>query len=315
VLVAGAGPLLPVVASRLVRAGAHVVGVLDAVPSSRMPRALPAPWGQWALSGDATADGQTLRAARVPYVGSRTVARVVGDETVREVVTVALDADWRPVRGSEESVKVSAVGLVWGAVPSTQLSQMGGAEHRYVAERGGWVPVVSAEMESTVPGIVSAGDGAGLGGAAMAALEGRIAGTAAAARLGALSPGTARARLRVHQAALTPLRKARSILGRLVAPRPGLAELITPDTVICPCEAVTAARVDQALDEGAGDLGQVKRVTRAGMGECQGRVCSPALASMIAHRRGIALDAIAPASVRPPVTPVPIHVLATLADA
>ena len=155
---------------------------------------------------------------------------------------------------------------------------MCGAEHWYVAERGGWVPVVSAEMETTVPGVLSAGDGAGLGGAAMAALEGRIAGLAAAARLSALSPGAARSQLRLHQSALAPLRKSRDGLGSLIAPRPGLAELITPDTVICPCEGVTGAQVDQALAEGVGDLGQMKRMTRAGMGECQGRMCSPALA-------------------------------------
>ena len=96
--------------------------------------------------------------------------------------------------------------------------------------------------------------------------------------------------------------------------RPGLAELITPDTVICPCEGITAARIDQALDEGVGDLGQLKCMTRDGMGECQGRMCSPALAHVIAHRRGIPLEAIAPPSFRPPVTPVPIHALATLPD-
>ena len=101
---------------------------------------------------------------------------------------MAVDEDWRPVRGSEETLEVAAVCFAWNAVPSIQLSQMCGAEHRYVAERGGWVPVVSAEMETTVPGVLSAGDGAGLGGAAMAALEGRIAGIAAAARLGALRP-------------------------------------------------------------------------------------------------------------------------------
>lgn len=314
VLVAGAGPLLPIVASRLVRAGARVVAVLDAASSGRMPRALPAPWGQWALSGDATADWHTLRAARVPLVGSRTVARVAGDGSVREVTTVALDEGWRPVRGSEERIEVAAVCLAWGAVPSTQLSQMCGAEHQHVAERGGWVPVVSAEMETTVSRVFSAGDGAGSGGAALAVLEGRIAGVAAAARLGALAPGAARSRLRLHRSALAPLQKDRDVLGRLIAPRGGLAELITPDTVICPCEGITAAQVDQVLDEGAGDLGQVKRMTRAGMGECQSRVCSPALAAMIAHRRGIALEAIAPPSVRPPVTPVPIHVLATLPD-
>ena len=314
VLVAGAGPLLPVVASRLVRAGAQVVAVLDAAPSGQMPRALPAPWNQWALSGDAMADWHTLRAARVPFVESRTVARVVGDETVREVVTVALDEDWRPRRGSEEKLEVTAVCFSWGSVPSIQLSQMCGAEHHYAAELGGWAPLVSAEMETTAPGIFSAGDGAGVGGAAMAVLEGRIAGIAAAARLGALSQGAARSRLRPHRAALAPLRKSRDVLGRRIAARPGLAELITPDTVICPCEGTTAARVDQALDEGVGDLGQMKRMTRAGMGECQGRMCSPALAHMIAHRRGIPLEAIAPPSIRPPVTPVPIHVLATLPD-
>jgi bacterioferritin-associated ferredoxin len=169
-------------------------------------------------------------------------------------------------------------------------------------------------METTVPGIFAAGDGAGVGGAALAVLEGRVAGIAAAARLGALSPGRARSRLRPHQSALAPLRRSRDVLGRLITPRPGLAGLITPDTVICPCEGTTAARVDQAFDEGVGDLGQMKRMTRAGMGECQGRMCSPALAAMIAHRRGMSLEAIAPPSIRPPVTPVPISVLVTLPD-
>ena len=163
-----------------------------------------------------------------------------------------------------------------------QLSQLCGADHRHEAARAGFVPVVTDEMETTVPGIFSAGDGAGLGGAAVAVLEGRIAGIAAAARLGALTPRAARARLRIHRDALAPLHRARAVLGRVMAARAALAELITPDTVICPCEAVTAARVDQALDEGAGDLGQVKRMTRAGMGSCQGaraarrwRRCSP----------------------------------------
>ena len=314
VLVAGAGPLLPVMASRLVRAGAEVVAALDAASSRAVARTLAAPWGQWALSGDPAADWHALRATGVRLVSSRTAARVVGEDTVREVVTVALDDTWRPIRGSEERVEVSALCLVWDAVPSIQLSQLCGAEHRHEAARGGFVPVVTAEMETTVPGIFSVGDGAGVGGAAVAVLEGRIAGIAAAARLGALTREASRARLRIHRAALAPLHRSREALGRATAARVALAELITPDTMICPCEGVTAARVDQALAEGAVDLGQVKRLTRAGMGSCQGRMCSPALASMLAHRRGIPLDAIAPPSIRPPVTPVPIHVLATLPE-
>jgi len=59
---------------------------------------------------------------------------------------------------------------------------------------------------------------------------------------------------------------------------------------------------------------QLKRMTRAGMGQCQGRMGSPGLAMMLAQRRGLPLEAIAPPSIRPPVTPIPVHVLATLPD-
>src|SRR5215469_13767461 len=167
---------------------AGLAAAIEAARAARMPRALPAPWSRWPLSGDASADWHTLRAARVPLTGSRAVARVVGDEKVREVLTVALDSDWRPVPGSEETLAVGAVCFVWDSVPSIQLSQLCGVEHEHVA-RGGWVPTVSADMETSARGIFCAGDGAGLGGAAMAALEGRIAGIAAASRLGVLSPG------------------------------------------------------------------------------------------------------------------------------
>ena len=313
VLVAGTGYQLPVVASRLLRAGAQIVAMLDAVPVPRTPRVLPAPWGRWPLSGDASVDWHALRAARVPFTGSRAVARVVGEDRVHEVVTVALDSDWHPVRGSEETLPVDAVCLVWDSVPSIQLPQMCGVDHEYAAERGGWVPAVSGDMETSVPGIFCVGDGAGIGGAALAVLEGRIAGIAAAARLSVLSSREARSRMRPHQSELAPLRKSRDMLGRLHMIRAGLADLITPDTVVCPCEGVTGARVDQALDEGVSELGQMKRMTRAGMGECQGRLCAPTLAQLIARRRDVPLSAIAPPSIRPPVTPLPIDVLVTLA--
>src|SRR5262249_18310050 len=155
--------------------------------------------------------------------------------------------DWRPVPGSEETLAVGAVCFVWDSVPSIQLSQLCGVEHAYAAERGGWVPTVSADMETSVRGIFCAGDGAGLGGGHMAAAEGRIAGIALASRVGVARPGDVRSRLRPHQSELAPLRKSRDVLH---AVKPGLAELITPDIVICPCEGVTGARVAQALDEG-----------------------------------------------------------------
>jgi NADPH-dependent 2,4-dienoyl-CoA reductase/sulfur reductase-like enzyme len=240
--------------------------------------------------------------------GARTIARVLGAGQVEGAVTVALDADWRPVPGSEATVEADAVCLGFGRVPAVQLAVLAGCEHRHVAAAGGWVPVRSDVLETTVPGVYAAGDVAGVGGARLAETEGRIAGIAAGARLGVLAPAEAARRLRALQDALPALRHdcaACRHVGRLAA-------LVTPDTVLCRCEGVTAAEVGEILEEGAPDLAYVKRMTRAGMGLCQGRLCEAGLTALFLHRTGRFAGSLAPLSVRPPVRPVPIDVLAGL---
>lgn len=315
VLVAGTGPLLPVVAAQLAKAGAHVVAVLEAASLPGAWTRLPRLWGAWSLVADAWRGWRDLRAAGISVRPSRTVARILGTREVEGAVTVRLDAAWRPIPGSEATVEVDAVCLGFGLVPSIQLGVLCGAEHRYVPEAGRFVPVRSAEMETTVPGIFAAGDGAGIGGARVAVLEGRIAGIAAAVRLGALSAGEAAGRLRSHQAALRGARRVAAGLGRRTGIQDGLAELITPDTVVCRCEEVTAAEIADVLDEGAGELAEIKRMTRAGMGLCQGRMCHPSLAALLARHTGRRPEALTPLSVRPPIKPIPIDVLATLPEA
>jgi NADPH-dependent 2,4-dienoyl-CoA reductase/sulfur reductase-like enzyme len=311
-LVAGTGPLLPVVAGQLAQVGVQVLAVLEAASLRGAWRALPRAWGQWALLGDAWRYWRGLRSAAIPYRRSRTVARILGTGAVEAAVTVALDEAWRPVPGTEQIVDVDVVCLGFGFVPSTQLSQLLDCEHRYTAELGGWVPVVSAAMETTMPGVFAVGDGAGIGGALAAALQGRIAGIAAAARLGALSPPEAAARMQPHQVSLGRLRRLREVLDGLTCVRDGLTDLITPETIVCRCEEVTAAELGEAMAEGMADLAHVKRMTRAGMGYCQGRMCGPALAGLLARRTGVSPETIGPLSIRPPVKPVPLEVMATL---
>jgi NADPH-dependent 2,4-dienoyl-CoA reductase/sulfur reductase-like enzyme len=293
----------------------------------------PVPLPGWTLPGVATSGADVLAGQRVvvagasPHLpdldaarvvavldaaaasGARTLSRVLGTRHVEGVVTVGLDRDWRPVPGTEATIEADAVCLGFGRVPAIQLGVLAGCEHRHVAGAGGWVPVRSDTLETTVPGVYAAGDGAGIGGARLAETEGRIAGIAAATRLGALAPADAAARQR-------PLRDAVSALPRdcLACRRvPRLAALITPDTVLCRCESVTAAEVGEVLEEGAPDLAYVKRMTRAGMGLCQGRLCEAGLAAFFAHHTGQPAGALAPLSIRPPVRPVPLDVLAGLA--
>jgi NAD(P)H-nitrite reductase large subunit len=82
------------------------------------------------------------------------------------------------------------------------------------------------------------------------------------------------------------------------------------DMMLCRCEEVISSEIEAAIGEGATTLNDIKRRTRAGMGLCQGRWCSHALAALVAERTGQSPAALAPMTARPPVCPISLGVLA-----
>ena len=46
------------------------------------------------------------------------------------------------------------------------------------------------------------------------------------------------------------------------------------ETILCRCENITSGTIDEVLSTGVTDLGSIKRLSRAGMGRCQGRYCT-----------------------------------------
>ena len=103
-----------------------------------------------------------------------------------------------------------------------------------------------------------------------------------------------------------------------------------PETIVCQCEEVTrgdligvqpphyldrpermAARsLSSLLNDGPAHPDQIKRLTRAGMGPCQGRRCREQVACLLAEAQGLPVSAVPVASYRAPVRPVPLVVLA-----
>jgi glycine/D-amino acid oxidase-like deaminating enzyme len=85
---------------------------------------------------------------------------------------------------------------------------------------------------------------------------------------------------------------------------------IDDTTILCRCEEVDAHTVRASLADGFVSLGALKRVTRAGMGRCQGRNCAATLARFVAESEGGVpgeFDLFAP---RVPAKPVPVMALA-----
>jgi thioredoxin reductase len=102
------------------------------------------------------------------------------------------------------------------------------------------------------------------------------------------------------------------------------------DTVICQCEEMTlsdligvqppryldrpaamrARSLKTLLADGPPNQDQIKRLTRTGMGQCQGRRCRDQVAMILAVEAGSELSALPLATHRAPVRPLPLKVIA-----
>jgi NAD(P)H-nitrite reductase large subunit len=79
--------------------------------------------------------------------------------------------------------------------------------------------------------------------------------------------------------------------------------------LICRCEEVNQEEIDKALESGASSLWQVRRLTRAGMGLCQGRSCQHLVAQQMAEELELPVDEVLRPSYRPPLEPTPLDTL------
>ena len=78
------------------------------------------------------------------------------------------------------------------------------------------------------------------------------------------------------------------------------------DVVICRCEEVTEGEILKAIKNGATTVDAVKKMTRAGMGNCQSRSCFQHIARLLSKETGKPLSEIKCITARPPVVPLPI---------
>jgi bacterioferritin-associated ferredoxin len=75
-------------------------------------------------------------------------------------------------------------------------------------------------------------------------------------------------------------------------------------TIICRCEDITVADIETAVDQGAENFDDVKRLTRCGMGPCQAKMCRCLASAVIAAKTAKSLAEIAPPRLRAPLRPV-----------
>jgi thioredoxin reductase/bacterioferritin-associated ferredoxin len=309
-LLAGTGPLQLALANQIADAGGHVVAIAEAGRIDNWFGLIKGALGQWQLIGDAVHYLYGVRKAGIPLWSRHIIVEARGHGQVEEAVVAEVDRNWRPKPGTYRTLKVDTLCVGYGFVPSSELTRLAECEHRYEPLLGGWIPVRNDHMETTVADVYAVGDCTGIAGSLVAIEEGRVAGLAAARRLGHLTTKEARERMAPSRERLAGLQRLRVILDRTSVPRPGLYELAREDTLVCRCEEITFGEVKAALADGAMDMNEVKRMTRMGMGNCQGRMCGPAMQEIIAAQKRLSPDSVGYLNQRPPARPIPLGVLA-----
>ncbi len=320
VLIAGSGPLLLPAAAKLVEAGAHVVGVLEAAQVGAAlavaPRSLSGvfEWAPalWDRRGESWHYLSILRQGRVPYLFGRAVVRAAGAGRVEAVDVAKLDRAGAPLPGRTETWPVDLLCVGYGLAPNIELAQLAGARVIYSTALGGWAVQVDAAsgVRTNIPDLFVAGEISGISGASSALLNGRIAAMSAAATLGRLPQATLQAEL-VRTARH---RRQNARFGAWVNLTFGASDALTraipDDTPMCRCEEVTAGEVRAAIAAGARSLDALKPALRVGQGLCQGRTCGPALARLMAAETGRPVEIGGLFQTRPPVKPVPLGAIA-----
>ena len=81
------------------------------------------------------------------------------------------------------------------------------------------------------------------------------------------------------------------------------------DHLVCRCEEVYLSEIEDAIAKGVDSFAELRRLTRAGMGLCQGRTCGRLVRAILAEQTGREAGDIEPATVRAPVKPLPLAVI------
>lgn len=293
----GGGPLLPLVASQYIEAGAKLAAVLDVTPFrtkiTALPRMLVMPEMIWR----GLSYLRVIRRHRIPMMYGVRSLFVIGDHRVEGF-------EWTDSRGRHHRTDCDAVGASFGLKPEMQVADLAGCKFHFDALTRQWLPIVNAGGRSSVANVYFAGDCAAIGGADVAELTGKRAALSVLHDQGQVdskSLNQIEAELVRHGRFRSGIESAYPFPHHLIAD-------IDDALMICRCEGVTAGDLKaNVIKTGAPDINRLKALTRVGMGRCQGRVCGAVAAEILSAKSGRPLPDVGRLRGQHPVKPIPLN--------
>jgi len=304
VVFAGTGPLLYLVAWQYASHGGQVAAVLDSAAFGAKLAALPKMLARPSVAAKGAYFLARLRLAGVPVHHGVQLLKAEGESRVTGLT-------WQ-AGGVQHRTACDAVGFGHGLRSETQLADMAGCAFDYNPLEQAWLPRRSAAGRSSVRGVYLAGDGAAILGADAAELSGARA--ALAALQDVALPVSQATAAQLESASRRQLRFREGLETAFALPPRWAAE--APDElIVCRCEEVTAGELRLcAKATGTREMNRLKALTRIGMGRCQGRICAPAAARLLADAVGCELKDVGRLRSQAPVKPLPIRLMRDTVD-
>lgn len=310
ILLCGTGPLLSLAAAQLFDAGAQIAVIVELHSRAEFFGGGLKLLGQWGKLGQGMAQQKRLLDAGAPIKFGCAVVRALGENEIEGAIIAKVDGSGRPIAGTEETIAADTLCLNYGFVPATELARLAGCEQFFDAHFDACATKTNDDLETSVRGIFAAGEVRGIGGVQVALVEGKIAGAAAARQLGYAPQSNGRDIVKDWQKA----RAAFDALSGMFAVKPGLYANIPDDVLVCRCEEICAGEIRAAARAGAQTLNALKAWNRCGMGRCQGRICGPIAAQLVAQETGASIEAVGTFTARIPIKPVPLGVVGAIAE-
>ena len=251
---------------------------------------------------EAQDSAQQLQRSGVELLTSYAIQTARGTNHVEGALVVPLDARQRPFPHAGRFLPCDLICLSTDRAPATALAAQSGGELGYDEALGQTVP------QQLPPQVFCAGDVTGIHHLPATLVQGRLAGLRAAHSLRASETSAPASHIQALQHELDTLEQA---YRRQYEPYPQLSHVwANKKQFVCVCEDITHKDLAQGVAEGFDEVETLKRYSTFSMGPCQGRMCATSSARICARHAGTELAAVRTTTARPPVTPVPLGVLA-----
>ena len=309
IIVGGMGIFPYAVASEMLMNKGRVLALLDQNRLTEKLRFTKGLFLELSKIGEGMRDTAELARSRTPIQFGKKIIEARGHQSLEEVVTVSIDGNGNIISGTETVYPCNCLAMGFGFVANTELAQQAGCRLGYDPNQGGWIVGVSADLETTVPGIYAAGEITGIAGATKAVTEGKLAALSILLGLGKIT----RSQFITQSTPLKRDRNRHTRFGRhfnsLHQVKEADIRSIPNETIVCRCEDITIGEIRHAIRNGCESADAVKKAVRPGMGICQGRTCGPIIYEIIAACIKKSPELISPISVRIPLKAVPLKIL------